>query len=383
MWSSIIIFPHRHSYTDGRSIVSPIFDVNQQVLTDLSFVALLLTFGAVFPPLAVVIMFCIVLRNITTRIHMGKVVIDYIDSDDDIKLSIIEEECGDLPSLRDICRYGWIVIFIASGFFSFFLFDVLGDVVGLSSSYWVLIVMPALPLFIYMCFRLYDVYNNFTLSASAKTTSPPLVFDHRLEIDVTMMELSNETAAVMSPDCNLDNDDDYMTSFDAVGLADANFITDYDLTSYIPLYDNDKLSKQFSVLCNYGDIEKEDDNDDNTVARTFSMKTAVFDRSTTEQSSTQFDNDTVRSHSTDKWTPCRSRSIKTSLLNRSRMERIEFEDSCSDSNRRGSCNNDSINQSMQPVDEEENAVELVGSLMRGNSQKSVGSLEEMRGRSQK
>ena len=119
---------------------------------------------------------------------MGKVVIDYIDSDDDIKLSIIEEECGDLPSLRDICRYGWIVIFIASGFFSFFLFDVLGDVVGLSSSYWVLIVMPALPLFIYMCFRLYDVYNNVTLSASAKTTSPPLVFDHRLEIDVTIME---------------------------------------------------------------------------------------------------------------------------------------------------------------------------------------------------
>ena len=63
------------------------------------------------------------------------------------------------------------------------------------------------------------------------------------------------------------------------------------------------------------------------------------------------------------------------------MERIEFEDSCSDSNRRGSYNNDSINQSMLPVDQEENAVELVGSLMRGNSQKSVGSL--MRGNSQK
>lgn len=121
MWSSIIIFPHRHSYTDGRSIISPIFDVNQQVLTDLSFVALLLTFGAVFPPLAVVIMFCIVLRNITTRIHMGKVVIDYIDSDDDIKLSIIEEECGDLPSLRDIRRYGWIVIFYSKWVFLFFL----------------------------------------------------------------------------------------------------------------------------------------------------------------------------------------------------------------------------------------------------------------------
>jgi len=53
------------------------------------------------------------------------------------------------------------------------------------------------------------------------------------------------------------------------------------------------------------------------------------------------------------------------------MERIELEDSCSDSNRWGSYNNDSINQSMLPVDEEENAVVLVGSLkdMRGNSQK--------------
>ena len=69
-----------------------------------------------------------------------------------------------------------------------------------------------------------------------------------------MIESSNETAAVMSPDCNLDNDDDYMTSFDAVGLADANFITDYDLTSDILLYGTNKVSKQFSVLCNYGDI---------------------------------------------------------------------------------------------------------------------------------
>jgi hypothetical protein len=138
--------------------------------------------------------------------------------------------------------------------------------------YWVMwwdCHIPTLPLFIYICFRLYDMCNNVTLSASAKTTSPPLVFDHRLEIDVTMMESSNETAAVMSPDCNLDNDDDYMIiSSRTVGLADANFITDYDLTSVILLYGSNKVSKQFSVLCNYGDIEK-DDNDDDTVGRTF------------------------------------------------------------------------------------------------------------------
>ena len=81
----------------------------------------------------------------------------------------------------------------------------------------------------------------------------------------------------------------------------------------------------------------------------------------------------MRSHTTDQWTPCRSRSIKNSLSNRggSRMERIEFEDSCSDSNRWGSYNNDNINQSMLPVDEEQNAAVSVGSLkdMRGKSQK--------------
>ena len=53
------------------------------------------------------------------------------------------------------------------------------------------------------------------------------------------------------------------------------------------------------------------------------------------------------------------------------MERIELEDSCSDSNRWGSYNNDNINQSMLPVDEEQNAAVSVGSLkdMRGKSQK--------------
>jgi len=248
------IFPQTHHISEERNIKYPIIDVNQKVLIDLSFVALLLTFGVVFPPLAVVTMVCIVVRNLIIRIYVGKVIIDSIDNDDDIKLDIIEEECGDLPPLRDICSYGWIIIFIASGFFSFILFDVLGDVEGLGSSYWVLIVMPLLPFFLYGCFRLKDRYV-----ASQKTTPPPLVFDDSMEIDMNMR--SNEAAAVVGPTSNFDDGAD-TTAF-TVGLEHANFISDYDFSLNVPLYGSNKLSKQFSLVCNYG--ESEDDDDENSV----------------------------------------------------------------------------------------------------------------------
>ena len=50
----------------------------------------------------------------------------------------------------------WMLLAFAAGFYTLFLFDTLGDSIGAKSAYWVLIVMPLMPMNIYI---LYAVYN--------------------------------------------------------------------------------------------------------------------------------------------------------------------------------------------------------------------------------
>ena len=50
----------------------------------------------------------------------------------------------------------WMLLAFAAGFYTLFLFDTLGDSIGAEAAYWVLIVMPLMPLNIYI---LYAVYN--------------------------------------------------------------------------------------------------------------------------------------------------------------------------------------------------------------------------------
>jgi hypothetical protein len=46
-------------------------------------------------------------------------------------------------------------MFTAFSFYTLFLFDILGDDVGFNRAYWVLIVIPCIPICIYVCHRLY------------------------------------------------------------------------------------------------------------------------------------------------------------------------------------------------------------------------------------
>ena len=53
-----------------------------------------------------------------------------------------------------LLRVVWVLIGLSCWFYTLFLFDTLGDDVGLSKSYWVLIVMPMMPFVLYGLFKL-------------------------------------------------------------------------------------------------------------------------------------------------------------------------------------------------------------------------------------
>jgi hypothetical protein len=50
-------------------------------------------------------------------------------------------------------RAVWMLVTVSCWFYTLFLFDTLGDAVGFEGAYWVLIVMPLLPLVLYALWR--------------------------------------------------------------------------------------------------------------------------------------------------------------------------------------------------------------------------------------
>ena len=81
-------------------------------------------------------------------------------------VELINEECEGCLNNELVMRSVWMTITISCCFYSLFLFDTLGDSVGVSGSYWVLIVMPIVPLVIYVGYRIVvaKCLNNKRLS---------------------------------------------------------------------------------------------------------------------------------------------------------------------------------------------------------------------------
>jgi hypothetical protein len=57
------------------------------------------------------------------------------------------------PMLSTLQKCGWFLLYTACCFYTLFLFDILGDSVGFYGAYWVLIVVPCIPLCIQVLIR--------------------------------------------------------------------------------------------------------------------------------------------------------------------------------------------------------------------------------------
>jgi Leucine-rich repeat (LRR) protein len=155
----------------ARNLYAPFFDASQHVITLLTYLALLLTFGAVFPPLAVCFAVTVVCMAVFTRLKVGRFLAN-VRADDGHSgnaessmrtasaahgsaqceaptitaghVVVLEQECEGVGSEKVLGRCVAMVVAFSCVFYTLFLFDTLGDAVGVSGAYWVLIATPLL-----------------------------------------------------------------------------------------------------------------------------------------------------------------------------------------------------------------------------------------------
>jgi len=97
----------------------------------------------------------------------------------------------------------WMLITVSCWFYTLFLFDALGDAKGFDGAYWVLIVMPMMPLVLYVIHRIVLVVRAVQQQdrgASVDSAAGESTFNvlrsqmRKREIELTQMQ--NETKPV-------------------------------------------------------------------------------------------------------------------------------------------------------------------------------------------
>jgi Leucine-rich repeat (LRR) protein len=131
----------------------PIFDANNFIIALITYLGILLTFGVVFPPLAVVM--CATMLSVAgqTKLEVGRYLCNAREAGTLHLAEGIEKECRGAVSMEKLRRSLFMTICFCCGFYALFLFDTLGNDVGLHQALWVLYVMSLFPFVLYGAIR--------------------------------------------------------------------------------------------------------------------------------------------------------------------------------------------------------------------------------------
>jgi hypothetical protein len=167
----------------------PYFDASQHLITLLTYLALLLTFGAVFPPLAVCFAVTMLCMAAFTRLKVGPFLFNAQAQGLAGCAAAVEQECSGVGGTALLRRSVGMLVAFSCLFYTLFLFDTLGDAEGLAGAYWVLIVVPLLVLLGALALHFADKRKNAE-AKSAEVAEPvavelptisPLALEHTPE----------------------------------------------------------------------------------------------------------------------------------------------------------------------------------------------------------
>lgn len=152
-----------------RNVFKPYFDSTQFLVSQFTLLALLLTFGVVFPPLAL----CLAVTMLATTLYAMLKIGRFLSSAARVQqwqyLALIEAESRDIIEGNILHRAFWMLLVCCFLFMTLFLFDTLGDKVGFQRAYWVLIVVPLLPAVVYTGYALWRTTSTSASSAGDAT----------------------------------------------------------------------------------------------------------------------------------------------------------------------------------------------------------------------
>jgi hypothetical protein len=120
----------------------PIFDANIHVISLITYLGILLTFGVVFPPVAVAM--CATMVSVTWQMKLcvGRFLHLAREAKNQACVDTLERDCRGAVSLAKLKSSLAIVVCFSCAFYALFVFDTLGDSVGLARALWSIAVMP-------------------------------------------------------------------------------------------------------------------------------------------------------------------------------------------------------------------------------------------------
>jgi Leucine-rich repeat (LRR) protein len=139
--------PLQRDLAHARSdpLYRPVFDAKKLVMSLLTYLALLLTFGALFPLLAVCCAVAMASVVLTARLEVGRYVSAALAADRQDCLDEVESACAGVATPQRLRMALYLVLAVSCLFYTLFLFDTLGYEVGFAGAFWVLVVVPLLP----------------------------------------------------------------------------------------------------------------------------------------------------------------------------------------------------------------------------------------------
>jgi len=156
------------------------FNANRVLLSFLTYLGLLLTFGLAYPPLAACVVSAMVSMLIYLRLCMGRFVHGCADEHKMYLLRAVEDACSGVGGSEFMRSASWLLVVFSSCFYTLFMFDTLGDALGFDGAYWVLVVVPLVPVYIYLLERAYVIVER--RSSSSDLAKEPGNSDVELQV---------------------------------------------------------------------------------------------------------------------------------------------------------------------------------------------------------
>jgi Leucine-rich repeat (LRR) protein len=126
-----------------------LWDANQFLLVILSYVGVLLTFGVVFPPLALSMCVAVFSAVYLARIEVGRYLSATIAANALAYVDAVNAACDGVGSVAQLGQAAGVILCVMGVFYAFFLFDTLGDAQGARAACWVMIVLPLVPVLLW------------------------------------------------------------------------------------------------------------------------------------------------------------------------------------------------------------------------------------------
>ena len=127
----------------------PLLGATGTLVTLFTQLGILMTFGAIFPPVALAMAVSIASIAYLTRFKVQRFVHAAVDAQLLGYLDVIKAECAGVGTSEQMQLAVKIIVCYCCAFYTLFLFDMLGDAKGFVAAVWVLFVVPLAPFVAY------------------------------------------------------------------------------------------------------------------------------------------------------------------------------------------------------------------------------------------